>query len=153
VFALTPPWTRPPLTLNDRPGPHQRASLTAGIRHDAAYCAIGAGLRDARLCKVWIELVWYTGSNGVADPDNIAPTLKAAIDGLRDSRTLVADDGRSVLRTSQRTVPRGMDPFHLSTGRTVLVVHDAAGLSLPHYPPADAGQLISPVLGTPSGTG
>jgi crossover junction endodeoxyribonuclease RusA len=152
-FALTLPWSRPPLTLNDRPTPYARAKLTADIRHDAAYCAIGAGLRGSMLRGVEIELIWYTGKRNIADPDNVSATLKAAIDGLRDARTLAADDGRTVVRTLQRVIPRDLDPFDSPHGRVLLVVREAASLLLPHYSPADAGQLISPVLGTPSEVG
>lgn len=139
--SLILPWARPPLTLNDRPGIHAKAKIVKSIRHDTAWCARGK-LQPVE--RAVIGLVWYPGDRTVADPDNIAPTLKAAIDGLRDAKILAGDDARRVVRTWQQVVPRDLDVFRSPVARVVLVVADAHGMWQADYPPGEVGQLVEP---------
>ncbi len=135
------PWARPPLLLNDRSGYHAKAKITRMIRDSTCQTARSAHLGGRMLSGVEVGLVWYPGNRSVCDSDNLASTLKAAIDGLRDSGTLAADDGRTVLRTWQRAIPRDMDPFDTPAGRVILVIEPAT--LLPHYPPGEVATLVN----------
>jgi hypothetical protein len=146
------PWPRPPISLNHRHSPHERASLTRMIRDDTNVLA--RAVRLPKLDRVTLGLVWYPGNNQVTDADNIAPTLKAAIDGLRDAKVLTDDNGGHVLTTWQRVVSRRDDPFKSSHSRVLLVVHDATDdAPLQHYPPAQTGSLVSSSFGPGRGGG
>ena len=116
--------------------------LTADIRADTAYVAKRAGLAREALTGVQLGLVWYPGKRIVCDSDNLAPTLKAAIDGLRDIKALVADDGSVVLRTWQRAIPRHMDPQDGTTPRVLLVCEDAGRLDEDWFAPGEIGTLV-----------
>ncbi len=151
-WAIQMPWPRPPMSLNHRHSPHERASLTRMIRNDTNVLARAAHLPE--LDRVTLGLIWYPGDNQVTDADNVAPTLKAAIDGLRDAQTLTDDSARHVLTTWQRVVPRRDDPFKSNRPRVLLVVHDATDdPPLQHYPPAHTGSLVSSSFGPGRGGG
>jgi len=151
-WAIQMPWPRPPLSLNDRSDRRERASLTRMVRNDTNVLARAARLPE--LDRVTLGLIWYPGDNKVTDADNISPTLKAAIDGLRDAKILVDDNGRHVLTTWQRVVARRDDPFASNRPRVLLVVHDATGDNLlQHYPPAHTGSLVSSSFGPGCGGG
>lgn len=144
------------MMLNDRPVPQVRARLSAQIRRDTGYAATCAGLAGRLHAGVQVGLVWYPGKRIVCDSDNLAPTLKAALDGLRDARVIPEDNGAVVLRTWQRAIPRHMDPMDGTTPRVVLVMEPAMDLAWDHFPHGEAGQLVTRTrseLGTPSPKG
>lgn len=145
-WAIQMPWPRPPLSLNDRFDRREKASLTRMVRNDTHVLALAAKVPE--LHRVTLGLVWYPGDNKVIDADNIAPTLKAAIDGLRDAHVLVDDSSRYVLTTWQRVVARRDDPFQSNRPRVLLVIHDATGDNpLRHYQAAHTGELVASSFG------
>lgn len=141
-WSLTLPWARPPLMLNDRPVPRVRARITAQIRADTAWTATRAGLAGEMLTGVQLGLVWYPGKRITCDSDNLAPTLKAALDGLRDARVIEEDNGAVVLRTWQRAIPRHADPADGTAPRVLLVCEAAEHLRADWYPPGEVGSLV-----------
>jgi len=86
-------------------------------------------------------LTWYHGSEKTIDGDNIAPTLKRALDGLRLAGVLVDDSGHYVTLCGQRAIPRSLDPYDQKRPRLVLSLFDGRGTELPHLAPAASGQF------------
>lgn len=90
---------RPPLNANQRMHWAKRAQLTKQLRAITATKARRLQPVDGR---VRITLVWQVVDNRRRDPDNIAPTLKPVIDGLRDAGVLPEDHAGIVAGTGQR---------------------------------------------------
>lgn len=90
---------RPPLNANQRIHWAKRAQLTKQLRAVTAAKARRLQQVDGR---VRITLVWQVVDNRRRDPDNIAPTLKPVIDGLRDAGVLPEDHAGIVAGTGQR---------------------------------------------------
>lgn len=117
-FTLTLPWSRPPLTLNQRFAHwSQRSTITAEIRTTVAWLAKQAKIEPGK--HLTVELVWAPGDRRRRDEDNLAPTLKAAIDALARNRAdfigldLVPDDTaqyvtRLPIRIEPPPHPKGM---------------------------------------------
>lgn len=124
-WILTLPYRTPPLSLNARHGHWSQQRKLEDNVQKAAW-ALAKQHRMPRLNAVTAELVWYPGSNRRYDADNIAPTLKPAIDGLVHAGVLPDDNSTRVIATSQRVVLRRDDPYDSGTGRVLLVIRDAS---------------------------
>lgn len=97
TYELVLPYTRPPLSLNQRiHWTKQRITITQ-IKSDASWLALQAKLPKA-VPFTDIELVYYPPDNRRRDDHNITPTLKAAVDGLV-RYGLVADDDSQHVRS------------------------------------------------------
>ena len=81
------PWTKPPLTLNQRLHWAEKARLTREVRSLATQLARDIPFMEA----VSVELVWVVNNRRRRDADNAVLTLKALCDGLVDA-DVVADD-------------------------------------------------------------
>lgn len=103
VMKIRLPYLKPPLSLNQRMHWAPRRNITADIRQSVATLA-----REQRQVRgrnagwpvtppVTVELVWTVTDRIRRDTDNPMPTVKAAIDGLRDSGLLPDDDSETVL--------------------------------------------------------
>jgi crossover junction endodeoxyribonuclease RusA len=130
-YVVPLPWQRPPLTLNDRASRAEEWRLGNAIKDGTAYVLKGKIPRDAY--PVTVELVWYPGNNKVADSDNIASTLKHCIDALVRTGVLPDDSPRYVVRTSQRVIPRDLDPHDRRIPALFLVVNTCEYADMPHY--------------------
>lgn len=105
-------WPRPPLTLNDRPSSwHSRAAITKRMRNEAGFRAIAARL--PQLPRIRVSLTWWVKDHRKRDGgENLAPTLKALIDGLVDAGVVPDDDqghvtrGPSVIHYEKDCTPR-----------------------------------------------
>jgi Holliday junction resolvase RusA-like endonuclease len=84
------PWSKPPLSMNDRPHHMTRARLTKGMRRDAHMLADDSRLPRG-LDRVQVALHYRPRDRRRRDSDNLMPVLKALCDGLVDYG-LVADD-------------------------------------------------------------
>lgn len=137
-WTLPLPWRRPPLNLNQR---HAHWAVENKLKQEikTETAKVARALRVPTLQGVIAELVYYPGNNRVMDSDNIAPTMKAVLDGLRVAHVLPDDDASRVLRTSQRIVLRRDDPYDGKTGRMYLHLLDASALAptLPHFAPTE----------------
>jgi hypothetical protein len=139
-WLLTLPFRRPPLTGNAR-WSHWSREREAQQKVQTATWALAKQKRLPRLDAITAELVWYKGDNRRADADNIAPTVKPALDGLVKAHVLPDDNSDRVIRSSTRIVLRRDDPYDASTPRLVLVIRDASALApLPHYAPEEAAR-------------
>lgn len=149
-WHITLPYLRPPLTANETARGHNLAHARdrAEVRHTVA--AVARSLRLPTLATAVVMLWWYPGRNGsVPDADNIAPTLKPCLDGLRDAGVLADDNARHVLLTAQRVVRLADDPFGARTPRVVLSVYDADGWVFGHPEPGPTARLTRLSDGSP----
>lgn len=96
-WSLHLPYPRPPLSLNDRMHWAQRNRISRQIKDDVQILAratrVGTGL-----ARVWVGLTWVPPDRRRRDTDNMAPTLKACIDGLT-AYGLVPDDDSAHVRS------------------------------------------------------
>lgn len=84
------------LGANDRSHWSSRARIVSQIRTTAGWCA--RRQRIPRLERVHVTAVWWPPNQSrLRDVDNLAPTVKACIDGLRDAGVLPGDDRRHVV--------------------------------------------------------
>lgn len=121
VWELELPFRKPPLSLNARYGHwSQPRKLEEEVRKAA--WALAKRQRIPALEVITAELVWFPGTNRRYDADNIAPTLKAAIDGLVAAGVLPDDDSNRVLSTGQRIITRKQDPAGSSQARLLLII-------------------------------
>lgn len=131
---VVPGHQRPPLTLNDASGMPWPVwyKLREGMGR-----AVALGVRRAgwpEMHRVQVGLVWYKGDNGRADADNIAPSLKPAIDALKPANPkkrrpwaagVIREDHHAVVdATWQRVIPASRDPQGPGHPRLVLVVNE-----------------------------
>ena len=87
---VTTPWTKPPLSLNDRHHWRARARITADIRHTTAVLAKHSGVPTGA-AHATVTLHYRPRDNRRRDADNLLATAKACFDGLID-HGLVPDD-------------------------------------------------------------
>lgn len=115
------PFDEPPLNLNKSANPmalHAKRKTHGNLMANEL-------LRDFHPWNwdlVEIELVWFRGSNRLADADNTAPTHKAIQDALVRASVIPDDNARHVHRTSQRIVLADNDPYAKQRGSRVLIV-------------------------------
>ncbi|MBM4489698.1 hypothetical protein GS471_17010 [Rhodococcus hoagii] len=88
--VLELPWSKPPMSMNDRMHWAQKAKLTKRIRSTAHTLAAAKRL-PAGLDHVTVALVYRPRDRRRRDTDNLMPVLKALCDGLVD-HGLVTDD-------------------------------------------------------------
>ena len=81
-WTIRLPYTRPPLSLNDRSHWATKARLTKEVR---SYVREACWYRVPTLAKAHIVLHWVPRDRRARDTDNPFPTLKAAIDGVKDA--------------------------------------------------------------------
>lgn len=85
VFRL--PWSKPPLTANQRLYWAQRATTTRVIRYTTSQT-----VRNFPPCElVEVDLIWFVKDKRRRDVDNLLPTFKACCDGVVDAG-IVKDD-------------------------------------------------------------
>lgn len=130
-YVIQLPWHSPPLTMNSRASRIEEWRLANVIRDAVMLLAKGKVPRESY--PVTVELVWYKGDNRVADSDNIATTLKYCIDALVRIGVLPDDSPRYVVRTSQRVIPRSLDPADRRLPSMYLVVTTCEYGDMPHY--------------------
>lgn len=98
-FVVRLPFPRPPVTANQRSHWAVKANAVRGVREVVAHLASGL---PTVLVPVTVGIDWHVPDRRHRDVDNIAPTLKPAIDGLRDAGVLPEDHSLIVTRTWQR---------------------------------------------------
>lgn len=109
------PWRAPPLSLNHRHNPWEKAALTRELRK-----AAWARARQAKIGRhehVAVTLHWRPGRRGTYDEDNPMPTLKACADGIVDAGVVDDDD-----RTRMAKDVEIHDPVRGQPGRLWLTV-------------------------------
>jgi Holliday junction resolvase RusA-like endonuclease len=81
VYDIDFPWTRPPLTANQRLHHLRRAEITRNTRRATSWLA--RHIPNLGRCEV--TLTWTVTDHRRRDSDNLVPTLKAICDGLVDA--------------------------------------------------------------------
>ncbi|WIC40286.1 RusA-like resolvase [Gordonia phage Holliday] len=95
THRLPLPWTKPPLSMNDRGHWRKKAAETASVRGDCKTLARHANL-PRNCAHVVVSLHYRPRDNRHRDPINLAATQKALVDGLRDYGLVADDDPRYV---------------------------------------------------------
>ena len=89
-YRIDLPWTKPPLSMNDRMHWRLKAKITREIRDTTRILAIAGHVpKDCR--HITVCLHYRPRDNRRRDADNLVPVLKALADGLVDYE-LVPDD-------------------------------------------------------------
>lgn len=96
------PWSKPPLSLNDRGHWAPRSAVIAEVRAAAGWAVKAAKLGSHQ--RVRIDLHYQPKVRRGRDSDNLAATYKPVVDGCVDA-WLVADD-------TDRYVERGWPLIH-----------------------------------------
>lgn len=106
-WVIRLPYTRPPLSLNDRMHWAPKGKITREIRD---YVREACWYRVPTLERAHIELHWVPRDRRRRDTDNPYPTLKAAIDGIRDATVIADDDSTRVTSAVVIDDPDPKDP-------------------------------------------
>ncbi len=118
-WAIRLPYTRPPLTLNDRLHWAAKARIAKRLRADTAILARVA--RVPRLDRIAVTLHYQPRVTRHIDGDNLLATVKPCVDGLRDAGVVPDDDHRHVVHLPVVIQPREPGQRH---GHLYLVVRD-----------------------------
>lgn len=110
--TLTLPWTTPPLMSNARLHHMQRSRIVADIRTTVGWLA-KAHLKPVAK-GVTITVIWTVTDRRRRDAGSLAPTGKAAIDGLVDAGILPDDDSTTVLEERYRIERATTRGIHLT---------------------------------------
>jgi len=87
VYQFEIPWTRPPISLNDRLHYRTEATRVKMMRQYACTIAHDIPFMD----RIQVELTWVVADRRRRDDENPVPVLKALCDGLVDA-DIVPDD-------------------------------------------------------------
>lgn len=111
TWEIRLPWTKPPLSLNDRSHWRQRAAQTKSVRTLTA-AAVGDELGYiVALEHVDVRLVYVPRDRRRRDPDNLTATYKVCCDALVDPLGLVPDDEPRYMTKHMPTIlPPDGDP-------------------------------------------
>lgn len=123
-WLLELPFQTPPLTFNQLQGKHWSVAhrAKASLHEAAFYLSRAAEMPRPIAGPVTIELIYWPGNNSVHDSDNMMPTLKYLVDGLRKAGVLVDDRGRYVRSTMCTIIERDQDSAQRTDARMALVV-------------------------------
>lgn len=112
AYELIFNWRRPPLTANDRHHYMVKARITKQIREASFWMA--RQLRLPELPKITVAMTWVVADKRKRDgSENLAPTLKALIDGLVDAGVVIDDDQAHVVRGPSLIEYRQGDTPHI----------------------------------------
>lgn len=103
------PYTKPPLTANQRLHWAQKARLTKQIRRDTYLLVRSAGLNTSD--RITVRLEYYPRDRRRRDPSNLMPTQKAAVDGIVDAG-LVPDDCPPYVTEYMPTITQQKEPLN-----------------------------------------
>jgi len=112
------PWTKPPLSLNDRSDWRARARAVKDVRRVAAAYVRAAHI--ARTDRIRVVLTYHPRDARRRDSDNLTATLKAVCDGIVDAG-VVTDDTPELMVKDMPVIaaPMPRDP-HLTLTITIL---------------------------------
>lgn len=85
-----------PLSLNDRRHWRTRHRITQQIKTDVAW-QTRLLMPRGTLRRVCVHLLWEPKTARARDGDNLAPTIKAAVDGLVHAGVIADDDTTQVM--------------------------------------------------------
>ena len=119
TWILELPYTKPPLSLNDRMHWAKRAKLARDLRGWTALAAVAK--RVPHLDHVAVELHYHPRDRRRRDADNLYATVKPCVDGLRDAGVIDDDDTTRV--THLQPV---IEPATGGAGRLELHIYEGA---------------------------
>ena len=90
IARIELPYSKPPLSMNDRTHWRAKARITAGVRRATKLLAKSANVPTG-LAHATGSLQYQPAATRKRDADNLVPVLKACCDGLVDHQ-LVEDD-------------------------------------------------------------
>ena len=126
TWHLPLPYTRPPLSLNDRHHWASKARTTKAIRHAAA--TVARAKRVPACERIAVELHYQQKVARPIDGDNLMATVKPCVDGLRDAGVIPDDDSARVMHHSPVIHRPDPDQRH---GLVWLVVRDLSNEEVP----------------------
>ena len=95
TWVVRLPWTKPPLSLNDRSHWRKKAADTAAVRWEACGCVRRECKTDRELVircdRVKATLTYYPRDKRRRDATNLVATYKAVIDGMVDAGVILDD--------------------------------------------------------------
>ena len=103
TYSVPLTWISPPLSLNDRDHWRAHARKVAVARDEARWAIRAARLPALPAAAVFLN--WRLPNNRRRDLDNLAASLKPAIDALVDEGVLPDDDWRHVVTSGCRITP------------------------------------------------
>lgn len=104
VYELALPYTRPPLSANQRLHWAARARLVRQVQQAVGWLARSAGV--PRGCgHITVGLVYTPRDRRRRDPSNLMPTQKAAVDGLVRCGVVADDTPEFVTEVMPRIAP------------------------------------------------
>lgn len=89
TYVLELPWATPPLSMNDRMHPQERARITREVRNVGR--DLGRRILPHGMAHPALTLVWLVTTRHARDSDNVVATLKPLADGISDAG-VVEDD-------------------------------------------------------------
>lgn len=89
-WVLRLPWSKPPLSMNQRLHHHAKARITREIR-DATFLLAKHAKVPKNCARIRVTLIYRPADGRRRDAINLSPVLKAVEDGLVDAR-IVPDD-------------------------------------------------------------
>lgn len=90
VHEIRLPWPKPPLSLNDRMHPKQKARAVRAVRSVAAAFVRAAHIPRAN--RISVTLTYHPRDSRRRDEDNLVATLKPLCDGIVDAGVVDDDD-------------------------------------------------------------
>lgn len=127
------------LTANDRSGRHAQAPIIAAWRR-ASYQMAQAAKLPKGLVKVRIEpTARFCGRPPVREAPNLAPTIKAAVDGLGPQDRGKTLKGMPWIAPGYGLVPDDSDKY-------VVLAQTVVGDPLPRKPYGPLGQLVLRII-------
>ena len=123
-WTIRLPWTKPPLSLNDRSHWRAKAAATASVRIAARAGAIGARNRSFvpppwPLERAAVTLTYYPRDRRRRDATNLVATYKACVDGLVDAGVIPDDTPQFLVELMPVIAEPDGDPRMLLTIREV----------------------------------
>lgn len=103
--TLKLPYDRPPISQNSRMHWAPANKIKQEIKRSSAWLARSEKMPHLERIRVTIE--WIVNDRRRRDVDNMAPTLKAAIDGLVQAG-VITDDDYTRVETAYRIVHAGI---------------------------------------------
>lgn len=85
------PFTKPPLSMNQRLHHFTRAKLVKEVRGFGKKCGLDFSLKHGIQNHLIVRMVWIVPDRRIRDADNPFLTLKSFADGLPDSGLVLGD--------------------------------------------------------------
>jgi crossover junction endodeoxyribonuclease RusA len=127
IWRILLPYKGPLLTLNDKRHWARSWPDVLNLQHSGYFLAKHHGV--PLMSCMTVELIFWPGTNRVHDADNLAPMLKALMDGVKKAGVVPDDRGRHVRSATCTVIERDDDPERRTDPRMVLVIREIEGIT------------------------